>query len=185
MSSSFDSPPGMGALFDLSFTRFLTVSVIKVIYILGIVLLALGWLIFVIGGFSQGFMYGVLGIIFGTILALIELLFLRVWLELIVVIFRIGENTSAMARATGVSADGRVPRAADAAAAANVKLFRPEGRCLTRVDMSARQTKEGSEEVDLPSPLNCIGFFVIRLYSADWRPDAGIAGISARGWAAS
>ncbi len=103
MSDAFDRPPGLGALFDLSFTRFLTVSVIKVIYILGIVLIALGWLGFVIAGFDIGFGYGVSAIIFGVIASVLNLLFLRVSLELIVVIFRIGENTSALARNAGAS----------------------------------------------------------------------------------
>jgi hypothetical protein len=99
----FDRPPGLEALFDLSFTRFLTIGVVRIIYILGILLLVLGWLVAVIGGFVNGFGTGLLALIFATIVILLELLFLRVWLELIVVLFRIGENTSAMARGMGVS----------------------------------------------------------------------------------
>jgi hypothetical protein len=103
MSDPYQPSPGLDALFDLSFTRFLTVSVIKVIYLLGILMLCIIWLMVVIAGFSQGFLPGIGAIIVASIIWVIQLLFLRVWLELIVVIFRIGENTSAMARSMGAS----------------------------------------------------------------------------------
>jgi hypothetical protein len=45
---------------------------------------------------------GLVGIIVATIIAAIYLLMMRVWLEVIVVLFRIGENTTAMARSMGV-----------------------------------------------------------------------------------
>ena len=105
MSEPFDRPPGLEALFDLSFTRFITVSFIKIIYLLGILLLCIGWLGIVITGFANGFVTGLGAIIIGGLIFLVYLLFLRVWLELIVVIFRIGENTSAMARSMGAGGD--------------------------------------------------------------------------------
>ena len=96
---SMQQPPmsnaGLEALADLSFTRFLTISTVKVIYVLSIVGLALGWLAFVIAGFSQGRLIGgIVAMIVGTLLAALYLLIIRVSLELVVVIFRIGENTA-------------------------------------------------------------------------------------------
>jgi hypothetical protein len=88
---------GLGALFDFSFTRFITLSIIKILYILGIVLIALGWLAIVISGLSQGFGPGLVALIIGTLAALVYLIFFRISLELIVVIFRIGENTTKIA----------------------------------------------------------------------------------------
>lgn len=100
---------GLSALFDLSFKRFITLGVIKVLYLLGIALIALMWLVAVIGGFTQGFLSGLGALIFGSIIALLYIIFFRVWLELIVVIFRIGENTSKMVeQAGGTSASGAV-----------------------------------------------------------------------------
>lgn len=88
---------GLGALFDFSFKHFITLSVIKVLYMLGLVLLALEWLVMVIVGFSMGGFVGGLGaLVLGTISIVIAVIFLRVWLELICVIFRIGENTTAL-----------------------------------------------------------------------------------------
>jgi hypothetical protein len=100
--SPLDRPPGLDALFDLTFTRFVTISVVRIIYLLGMLLLAVLWLIMVVAGFMQGVLAGLVGIIVATIIAAIYLLMMRVWLEVIVVLFRIGENTTAMARSMGV-----------------------------------------------------------------------------------
>jgi len=93
---------GMGAIFDLSFKRFITLSVIKVLFVLGILMIALMWLIGVGGAFVQGgFLGGILGLIVVSVWAVIQVIFLRVGLELIVVIFRIGENTSKLVALQG------------------------------------------------------------------------------------
>src|SRR4051794_33557107 len=94
MSETFNEQAGMEALFDLSFRRFVTIGVIKIVYILGIVLLGIAWLFIVIAGFSQGFAPGLAAIFIATIGIFLELLFLRVGLELVVAIFRIAQNTS-------------------------------------------------------------------------------------------
>lgn len=98
-----------GALFDLSFKQFITLSVIKVLYVLGMVAIAIGWLIIVIGGFQQGAVNGIGMILLATLGAVIYLIFYRVWLELIVVLFRIGENTSKLVQAAGQPPAGQPP----------------------------------------------------------------------------
>lgn len=85
---------GIGALFDLSFKRFVTLSVIKVLYALAIAVIALIWLLVVISGFTQGALQGLGMLVIGTLIAALYIIFYRVMLELVVVIFRIGENTS-------------------------------------------------------------------------------------------
>ncbi len=54
-------PPGtpqgkgfFGALFDFSFEHFVTPMIVKVVYILSIIALGVGWLVFLAAGFSQG-----------------------------------------------------------------------------------------------------------------------------------
>jgi hypothetical protein len=94
MADTNYSDGGIGAIFDFSFKRFITLSVMKVLFGLGLALIALSWLILVIGGFLQGILAGLLGLVVITIMAVVYVIFFRVWLELIVVIFRIGENTS-------------------------------------------------------------------------------------------
>jgi hypothetical protein len=95
---------GIAALFDFSFNRFITLSVIKVVYLLGMVIIALMWLIAVISAFTQGALQGLGVLVVGTLFAILYLIFFRIWLELIVVIFRIGENTSRMVGRSGLNA---------------------------------------------------------------------------------
>ncbi len=100
MQDDINNLPGISALFDLSFTRFITISVVKVIYVLGIALLGLLYLIAVLHAlFSSGFFAGLVTLVVGLLVLIVYLLMMRVYLELIVVIFRIGENTTAMRNA--------------------------------------------------------------------------------------
>jgi len=88
----------IAGMMDFGFTRFITLGVIKVLYILGLVAVALAWLFGVGSGFANGgFTGGLAAIVMVTVGGAIYAIMLRVWLELIVVIFRIGENTSKMA----------------------------------------------------------------------------------------
>jgi glycerol-3-phosphate acyltransferase PlsY len=89
----------LGALFDLSFSEFVTTKLVKILYILLLILVAIGLVIglitSVISLFSRGgFLAGLMGLIFTPIGALIWVIMARVWMEIIIVVFRIAENTS-------------------------------------------------------------------------------------------
>jgi hypothetical protein len=92
---------GLAALLDFTFRRFITLSIIKILYILGMALIGLGWLLALISSFTQGIGAALVVLIVGPVIALIYLIFFRIWLELIVVIFRIGENTSKLVQLQG------------------------------------------------------------------------------------
>lgn len=95
------SDAGLSALLDFGFTRFITLSVVKILYMLGIGLIALGFLAALISSFALG-IGAVLGVlIIGPIIAGLYLIMFRIWLELVVVIFRIGENTSKLVEQRG------------------------------------------------------------------------------------
>ena len=85
------------ALFDLSFSTFITLKFIKTIYIIGLILGALVQLGFAFSGASNG---GQLGLrLFGAVIGwFIWTVIFRVWLEIIAAVFRIAENTSLMVR---------------------------------------------------------------------------------------
>lgn len=84
----------LASLFDLSFSEFITVRLIKIVYVIFILVSALGALAILFGGFRTGSVFGVLGGIVGAAIAfIIYVLFARVWLELVIVIFRIAEDT--------------------------------------------------------------------------------------------
>lgn len=91
------------ALFDFSFSQFITTKLIKLLFILGLIFIAFGYLTMVIGGFAQGFATGLfLLLIGGPFVVLIQIIVLRVWLELVIVLFRIVEHTGILAgKATG------------------------------------------------------------------------------------
>jgi hypothetical protein len=91
-----ERPSGI-ALLDLSFQRFITLNVVKWLYLLLLVLAGLFWLIGVITGFTMGFGVGLLGIVVVSLAVAIHVILWRVALELMVVIFRIGEHTKALA----------------------------------------------------------------------------------------
>jgi len=84
-------------MFDLSFSEFVTARLIKVLFILGVVLSVLGVLGMIIAGFSAGAGRGILMLILSPLIFLLYVLVVRIWCELIIVVFRIAENTSRLA----------------------------------------------------------------------------------------
>ena len=86
-------------LFDFSFKDFITIRVIKVLFILAIIGSAIAALAMLIGGFMSfrvGAGRALLMIIGSPILFFVYVLLARIWLEIVVVIFRIAENTSTL-----------------------------------------------------------------------------------------
>ena len=90
---------GFGDIFDLTFTKFVTPTVIRVLFILVIVFSALWWLFVVIAGFSSSFGAGLTALILGGLGFIIFVLLYRVFFELVMVIFRIKDNTDRAADA--------------------------------------------------------------------------------------
>lgn len=86
-----------GSLFDLSFTEFITTRIVKFLYVIAIIISALIAIAFIGIGFSRGSAVGVIALLLSPIIFTFYLLMARVWLELVIVIFRIAENTGRMA----------------------------------------------------------------------------------------
>ena len=83
-----------GSLFDLSFTEFVTTRIIKLLFIVGIVAAGIGALAILGGAIAAGgFLRIVLGLVLTPVAFVLYVLLVRVWLELIIVMFRIAENT--------------------------------------------------------------------------------------------
>ncbi|MDA0185626.1 DUF4282 domain-containing protein [Solirubrobacter phytolaccae] len=103
----------LGALFDLSFTEFVTTRVVKVLYVLTLVLLVIGYIAIAVVIFTPDEQAGTfnragqivieresnvgLGVLWlvliGPLLLFLYTLLYRVFYELIIVVFRIYENT--------------------------------------------------------------------------------------------
>src|SRR5579875_1374012 len=87
----------LGALFDFSFTEFLTGKLVRFLYGLTAVGVGLVYIIAVIGSFSQGAGQALLVLIGGGIVALLVLAYVRIVLEFVMVLFQIYENTRVIA----------------------------------------------------------------------------------------
>lgn len=89
------------ALFDLSFSRYITVDFMRVIYAISLGLIALAWvagLLFSFAGFGDSFGEGMLMLvgflIFGTLAAFIAVVVTRITLEFYVSLVKTAQNTS-------------------------------------------------------------------------------------------
>ena len=88
-----------GSLFDLSFTDFITSKIIRVLYVLLIVAAALVTLVAIVTAFAKSALLGVLTLLILAPLGFfVAVICIRVYLEIIIVIFRIAENTAEIAR---------------------------------------------------------------------------------------
>ncbi len=84
------------SLFDISFSNLLTTKIIKVLYILAIVFSGLMALGFIVSGFSASSGAGLFMLILAPVIFLLHVISARVFLEIVIVIFKIAENTQKM-----------------------------------------------------------------------------------------
>lgn len=80
-------------LFDTTFRQFVTPSIIKVLFWIGVALVSLYAVFFFIAFAAQGGGLLVAGLIGAPVMWILSVLYMRVLLEVIVVLFRIEENT--------------------------------------------------------------------------------------------
>ena len=101
----------IGSLFDFSFSSFITVDIVRVLYILALIGSVLMFLA-MLGGGAFALIGGKVGaglfqIILAPVFLVVYVLLSRVWMEVLVVVFRIAENTGRIADASA----GAAPRA--------------------------------------------------------------------------
>ena len=81
-----------GALFDFKFEHFVTPMIVKFVYVLALIALVLGWLIFLVVGFTQDLSYGVSLLILGPIVLILYLALIRMTLEFYLAIVRMSQD---------------------------------------------------------------------------------------------
>jgi Domain of unknown function (DUF4282) len=97
-----------GSLFDFSFDSLVTTKIIRVLYALSVVLFTIGGLIFLITGLASGRASGkIFALIAVPLFYLVYLTATRVWMEVLIVVFRMGDDI----RAIRMSGGGLGPRA--------------------------------------------------------------------------
>jgi hypothetical protein len=103
------SPKGFFAsLYDLSFDTFITPKIIQIVYIISLVVVGIWTLLFLISGFAPS--YGMFGggpsagsilfhLIAAPIMFVVGSISARIYLEFLMAVFRIAENTDPNRRA--------------------------------------------------------------------------------------
>ncbi len=85
-----------------SFDKLIATSLIKLLYWIGIVLIALGVLAGILGGFSQGFTSGITSLVLAPLGGILGVIFWRFLCEIYIVIFgmydRLGEIQTSLAK---------------------------------------------------------------------------------------
>ena len=85
-------------LFDFSFSSFVTPSIIKLLFALCILFSVVASLVIVFSGFSNSIPAGVACLFLSPLIFFLHVLFARVYLEVLIVLFRIAENTAELVR---------------------------------------------------------------------------------------
>jgi hypothetical protein len=97
-SAGGQPPPDVGgggffaALFDFSFSSFVTPKIVKLVYVLATIGLGLLYLLFVISGFTKNAGVGILVLLVGAVVTLVYLAFIRMTLEFYYAIVRMSED---------------------------------------------------------------------------------------------
>ncbi|MBN2207675.1 MAG: DUF4282 domain-containing protein [Candidatus Coatesbacteria bacterium] len=87
----------LGALFDISFSELITIRVIKVLFALAIAVAAVVVGTQIVGGFMYSAGVGVLVLLISPIIFTLYVIAVRIWLEVVIVIFRISDDVKRIA----------------------------------------------------------------------------------------
>lgn len=87
-----DTTGFLPALFDFTFTHFVTPKLVRFVYLLATIALAVGWLLFLFTAFAQSTAFGLVVLIFGPLLVIIYLAVIRMTLEFYLSIVRMSED---------------------------------------------------------------------------------------------
>lgn len=79
-------------LFDFSFSEFIVPKVIQTLFVIGILGAAIGAFFFIAWGFKASFFAGLLTIILSPVVFVIYVILVRVYLEVVMVLFRISDT---------------------------------------------------------------------------------------------
>ena len=85
------------ALFDFSFTEFVTTRLIRLLYAIGVLVAAVIAIAAILRGLNAGAGAAIIALIFAPLIFLLVVILARVWLEIIIVVFRIAEYLRDMA----------------------------------------------------------------------------------------
>jgi hypothetical protein len=100
--SSSNKSSFLHLLFDFSFHRSVTVKMMKFLYILSILFAGLMALFFIFVGFETSIWFGIFALlIVAPVVSLLTVIFIRVFLEMILVVFRTADHVADKGLASG------------------------------------------------------------------------------------
>lgn len=97
-----DTKGFFGALFDLSFNSMITVRIVQLLYVLSLVMIGLIVLAIFIAAADDSSASAVIVLILSPFIFIITAIFARVYLETLIVLFKIAENTGDTAAAVKI-----------------------------------------------------------------------------------
>lgn len=109
------SPSARGffaSLFDFSFSSLITTKIVKIVYVIATILIGLASLGFFVAWLTRGGVGIVIAIIGAPILFIVYMIVTRIWLEIVIIVFRIGEDVRRIAdapRSAGPAVGGYQP----------------------------------------------------------------------------
>jgi len=98
-----DNPTGkppFSAIFDFSFTEFISIDLIRVLYVFAFIVAGLAMVGTILAGFSNSFWWGLGSIVMAPVVFFIIIFVARITLEMMIVLFRIADNTKETAENT-------------------------------------------------------------------------------------
>jgi hypothetical protein len=91
----------LASLFDFSFSSLVTTKIVRFLYILLLVVGTVAAVVVLLGALAEGGPGALLAIVVVPVLWLIGVIYLRVLMETLIVLFRIAENVQTIARSKG------------------------------------------------------------------------------------
>jgi hypothetical protein len=92
--------PFIESLFDVKFEHLITPKLVRFFYVLSMVVLAIGTIVTIVGAAEASDTTGVVFLFLAPLMALVYLIMIRLWLELIVVAFKIRDAVERVAENT-------------------------------------------------------------------------------------
>jgi Domain of unknown function (DUF4282)/Protein of unknown function (DUF2510) len=104
LDENFTAKGFFNSLFDINFSSLIISRIVKIVYVIAIVLIGLEALVVIIGSLaSRNIGVFIAALIIAPIAALFSLIWIRILLEIVIIIFRIGEDVRRISLAQGIS----------------------------------------------------------------------------------
>jgi hypothetical protein len=92
-----DAKSFLNSVLDLSFSNFITTKLIRIIYLIFVILSCISGMAIIVAGMFNGIGAGILSLIVAPLVVALEIMVCRVFLEIVMVIFKIAKDVDKIA----------------------------------------------------------------------------------------